>query len=188
MSDTQNTRVVTPEAIISFPYLWEPYEGGDGEPKFSASFIFLEGTDITVLRRAAIAAGVAKWGEATFTSMVKNGQARMPFREDWETKGYPEGSIFVNARSKNRPGVVEPFAGPDGRPLQLTDRDKMFAGCKVRASLTAFGYDRKGNKGVSFALNNVQWLATGERLDNRVAAQDEFDAPQTAPASLEDLL
>ena len=58
----------------------------------------------------------------------------------------------------------------------------------VRASLIAFAYDTQGNKGVSFALGNVQVYDDGARLDNRKAAADEFATDlKEKPASLDDL-
>ena len=57
----------------------------------------------------------------------------------------------------------------------------------MRFSITAFGYDVKGNKGISFALNNVQKWADGERLDGRVRAEDEFSAEAPVTADLSDL-
>jgi hypothetical protein len=59
----------------------------------------------------------------------------------------------------------------------------------VRAQLRAFSYDSNGNKGVSFALNNIQKLGDGERLDNRQAATDAFEADlSAAPADISALL
>ena len=59
----------------------------------------------------------------------------------------------------------------------------------MRASFTAFAYDNNGNVGVSFGLNNVQKLREGTRLDNRVAATDEFTADLTQePVDIDALL
>lgn len=190
MTET-STRVVTPEATLSFPHLFEPSAiDENSEPKYSASFLFDADTDISALKKVANDAGKAKWGDK-YIEMAKTGQIRSPFRTDGESKGYPEGTVFVGARSKKKPGIVLPWNDPTtGKPAQLTDEELVYPGCKVRASLTAFAYDRAGNKGVSFALNNVQWLADGERLDSSVAATDDFDAVEEAPkpASIDDLL
>ncbi|HKJ88554.1 MAG TPA: ssDNA-binding protein, partial [Gammaproteobacteria bacterium] len=55
----------------------------------------------------------------------------------------------------------------------------------VRASVRPFAYDTQGNRGVSFALNNIQLLRDGERLDSRVAPEEDFDAVE--PVDLSDL-
>lgn len=186
-----STRVITPVAILSFPHLFEPSAiDENSEPKYSASFLFDADTDISQLKKVANDAGRAKWGDK-YEEMVRMGQIRSPFRIDGESKGYPEGTTFIGARSKKKPGIVLPWIDKaTGKPAQLTDEEKIYPGCKVRASLTAFGYDRAGNKGVSFALNNLQWVEDGERLDSSVAATEEFDAVSEAPApaSIDDLL
>ena len=69
----------------------------------------------------------------------------------------------------------------------ITDPDEVYAGAIVRASVTSFSYDVSGNKGVSFALNNVQKIRDGERLDGRARAQDDFQADPNAKADLADM-
>jgi hypothetical protein len=83
--------------------------------------------------------------------------------------------------------------GPDGKkPAQVEEKDiktVFFAGAKVNVDITAFAYEKKTNKGVGFALNNVQKWADGERLDGRTPAQDAFDADLSeTPAELQGLV
>lgn len=183
MTDSASTRVVTPEATLSFPHLFAPWapKNTTQEPKYSCALVFDPGTDITELRTAATVAAREKWGEE-LEGMLANGQLRLPWRTDVAKKGYAEGSVFINVRSNQAPGVVDPSLEP------ITDVGKMYAGCRVRASLTAFAYDTAGNIGVSFALNNVQRIGEGERLDNRKAASEDFDKVAVEPADLNGLL
>lgn len=200
MTDTAkkpSLRVVTPEVILSYPHLFEPVAGPDGgEPKYSATFVALEGTDLTALKNAAQTAGVAKFGEK-FVEGVRAGKLYWPVRDDIEEKGYPAGSVFFSARSKQAPGLVSRYVDPaTGKATAITEAmqvpgnlNELYAGCKVRASVVAFAFDSHGKKGVSFALNNIQKLGEGDRLDNRRAAADEFEADLSeTPASLEDVL
>jgi hypothetical protein len=197
MIDTP-TRVKTPEAILSYPHLFEPWRGpnGDQNPKFSATFIFVEGTNLDELKGAVKAAGVAKWGEKKFAEMVRDGSCRLPFRTDVSGKGYPAGSTFIICRNDGPPGVVSREADPaTGKPAIITAEEQvagnpneMYAGCMVRGLVGAFAYTNVG-VGVSFGLNGVQRLGEGKRLDNRVAAQDAFDADMSdTPASIDDLI
>lgn len=201
MSKSQ-TRVIIQEAILSYPHLLVPQAGENGgKPKYSTALILLPGSDVSALEAAAIAAAEEKFGASinvngkTFTAAqaLEKGIIRSPFRRDVEAKGYPEGSMFMNVRTENKPVVVHPY--PDvstGKPKVMTDEEikaEMYPGAVVRVSVTAFGYIHKVNKGVSFALNGLQKLRDGDRLDNRVAAVDEFDAVLSeAPANLEDLI
>ena len=81
-------------------------------------------------------------------------------------------------RTANPPGIVYAHAGPDGKPARMAQeqiKGEMYPGVIVRASVTAFAFDTDGNKGVSFGLNNLQKVRNGERIDGRVAAENEFD-------------
>jgi hypothetical protein len=175
------TKCITPKAMLSYPHLFEPRAVDEGgEPKYSAAFVFAPGTDLTAMEKAAEVAGREKFGDKQFETLKKAGKLRMPFRSDTEERGYPDGSTYFNATSKTQPGMVQPFAGKDGRPAELTDEKDIYPGCFVRASVNFYGYDTKGNKGVAVGLNNLQKMAEGERLDFRKAAKDEFDAVDAA--------
>lgn len=179
--------IITPVATLSYPWLFEPnqVEPGD-EPKYSCALIFEKGSDLTELKRAAVAAAKERWGDKA-EAMIRNGKLRMPFRPG-EEKDYPEGSTFMNVRSKNKPGIVSRIPDPTtGRPMPIVDQSEVYPGAKVKASIGVFAYDVKGNKGVSFGLNNVQKWEDGERLDHFVAAADEFEADPTQVADLSDL-
>lgn len=181
--------IITPTATLSYPALFQPKAGlNGGEPMYSCALVFAPGTDLTEMKKAALEAIQEKWG-AKAAELIRGGKLRLPFREDAEDKGYPPGSIFMNVKSKTKPGIVGRFAGPDGKPVAIRNEEEIYPGCQVRASVRAFTYDTNGNKGVSFALGNIQKLADGERLDSRKRAEDEFDAFGDAPeASLASLL
>jgi hypothetical protein len=191
-------RWITPVAILSFPHLFEPWRGTDDtqKPKFSATFIFAAGTDLKDAKAAVRAAANKKWGGKA-DDMIRSGKLHLPFRTDGEQFGYPEGSVFVGARSDAPPGVVSRYKDPaTGKPTVVTKEqqtpgnpNELYAGSQVRGLLSAFAYDTQGNKGVSFGLNGIQKVGEGQRLDNRVAAEDAFEADLSeAPASLDDLM
>lgn len=179
--------VITGEAMLSYPHLFEPEAMNEGEePVYSACLVFEQGADLRAIRKAIAAAATEVWGNKA-KSMFESGALRNPIRRDGEAKGYPEGSVFINVRTRRKPGIVGPYRGPDGKPMPITDPDEVYAGCYVRASLRAFAYDNKGNKGVSFALNNLQKLRDGKRIDGRRRAEDEFEATQDAPDDVFDV-
>lgn len=193
-SEPTSNRLITPKAILSYPHLFKAWAGKNStnEPKFSAALVFTpEVQDEDGFKNMLIIAqsvGKEKWGEA-YNTMRQNGEMRVPFKNNAVEKGYPEGSIFFNARSNTKPGLVMPFADQaTGKAAVLEDESLIYAGAVVRASLTAFAYDHSGNKGVSFALNNIQWVDHGERLDSRVHAADEFDVVATTPVSIDDMI
>lgn len=167
-------RVVTPEAILSYPALFEPKAMNEGQTKkYSAELIFPSGTDLKPLREAAHKAAVAKWGDKIPKKL------RSPFRDgsvDREGKPEYEGATFISARTTKKPAVV---TGPDRVPV--SDPETLYGGCKVRCSVTAFAYDNAGNCGVSFYLNSVWKLSDGTRLGG--TGGDDFAGVEVDPES-----
>lgn len=183
------TKVISPQAVLSYPHLFEPnLPPGATEPVYSCALVFEKGTDLSELKKAALAAATEKFGNKA-EALIRDGKLKMPFRTDAEDKGYPDGSVFMNVKNKSKPGIVSTYPGADGKPTSIDDPSAVYAGCKVRASLRAYAYDVSGNKGVAFSLGNLQKLADGDRLDGRKRAEDEFEADLSAkPADIDDLL
>lgn len=186
--DNLMANIITPVGTLSYPFVFTPRAANeDEEPKYSTAIIFEEGTDLTALKRVAIAAAKEKWGDKA-DGMIRNGKLRMPFRTDVEEKGYPEGSTFMNVRTTRKPGIVSMIPDPNtGRPMPIADESEIYAGVKAKLSLGVFAYDVKGNKGVSFGLGNIQKVSDGERLDGFSSAASEFEADPDAVADLSDL-
>ena len=196
-------RVITPEAILSYPNLFEPRAITEGAtPKYSASLVFPEDADLSELEKAAAKVLKEKFGKKADALLKKvvarrNGEntegelkangLRWPIRTDNDSKGYPEGSRFFGARSERAPQIVTAIPDENGRPSKLEDRSKVYPGVIVRASLDAYAYDVSGNRGVTFGLGNIQILRDGERLDSKVNAEAEFEADPDAVADLSDL-
>ncbi len=181
------TKVITPEAVISYPHIFEPQTPpGASEPVYSCALVFKDDVDITDMKAAVMAVAKEKWGDKT-RDMIKAGKIRMPFREDAVDKGYPEGSTFINVKSKQQPGVVSIFADTNGKPAVITDPKEIYPGAVVKASLRAYAYSVNGNNGVAFSLGNIQKIKDGPRMDGRLSAADEFTAEAKPTADISDL-
>ena len=165
--------VKTPKFRVSFPHVFEPHAFEKNPAKYSIVMLFPKDTDLKALKMACNAAAAQKWGTDT-SKWPKNagGQPiRMPFRdgaEKTDLQGY-EGNIFVSASTKTKPGLVDQKLQP------IEAESDFYAGCYARAELQAFAYDTNGNKGVSFALQNVQKLADGEPFAGKKKAEDTFN-------------
>jgi hypothetical protein len=168
MSAIGSTKVITPPAMLSYPHLDKPQAPQAGsnpnaKAKYSATFVFEPGSDLRELEAAARLAAEERWPGKSAVMFQKK-QLKWPFRTDAESKGYANDSTFINCRTEQKPGVVLATAGPDGKPQVVADEDirsTVYPGCIVRGSVRAFAYDISGNRGVSFALNNIQKLADG---------------------------
>ena len=165
-----NPNIMTPRFRVSFPNVFRPgkamQEGA--EPKFGLVMLFKKGEDLSALKAAAAQAVVDKWG-ADQAKWPKN--LKSPFRDqaEKEGEGYEAGAIFITATSKQKPGLV------DARNQPIIDESEFYAGCYARATVRAFAYDKAGNRGVAFGLQNIQKMAEGELLSGRRKAEEEFE-------------
>lgn len=171
--DLEKKKCLTPEFRVSFPHVFEKHSGFEGqEEKYSVVMLFDKKTDLKELKRAAFNAAIEKWGVKE--KWPKN--LKMPFRngdDKSDLSGYA-GTTFVTASSKQKPQVVG-NKKVDGQFPQLTKEDESFyPGCYARATLIAFAYDKAGNKGISFSLQNLQKLRDGDAFSGRKKADDEF--------------
>ena len=192
MAEAQSLR--TPEVTLGqFPNIFEKGKPNDaGETFYEADLLFspeAQKTQEYASLKAAMAAAVQeKWKGSP------PGSLRNPFRAAGEkrrqkdnTQYYPDeqfaGWVMLHVKSKNEPGVVGTTAGPDGKPLRITDPSEIYAGVKARCTVNPFAYQVKGNAGVSFWLNNMQKLGDGEPLSGRASARDDFEPVGAAAAS-----
>lgn len=168
MSDKkENLRVTTPPFRLSFPNLKEPRGFEGSKPAYSIQMLFDKDADLTKMKGAADAAAKAKFG-ADYKKKVK---FRHPTFKDGNEKNLDDykDKIVVEARTFQKPGVV------DKDREEILDLNEVYAGCWCRATLTCYAYDTKGNKGVSFGLQNVQKLKDGKAFSGRKNAKDDFD-------------
>lgn len=169
-------KILTPVFRASFANVFEPKAGPEGgEPKYSVVMLFDEAAQKTPEYKAMVdllkAAVLEKFGP----NFKVPSNFKMAFRDGSEKPdldGY-EGTKFATASTKQKPGVIGPRkqqlisseVGPDG----------FYSGCWARATVTAYAYDRAGNKGVAFGLQNLQKVREGEAFSGRVAAENDFD-------------
>jgi hypothetical protein len=159
--------LMTPEFRVSYPNIFEAQTRDDGSKAFTMSCLFPKGANLDALKKDALRALTEKFG-ADQAKWPKN--LKSPFRDQGEKEGdgYEAGAIFINVTSKQKPGLVDRNNQP------IIDPSEFYGGCYARATVRAFYYDKKGNKGVSFGLNNVQKTRDGEPFGNRKRATDEF--------------
>lgn len=194
MSDEKGIVVKTPEFRVSYPNVFTARMNDlSGKEEYSLVALFPKGADMTELQNAAKAAIKAKWGDKAPKGL------RSPFRKHEEKAnedgslpiGYEEGGIFINVKSKMRPGVVGTNIDEMTGKLEVLDETSFYPGCYARMTVNAYAYDQKGNRGVSFGLRNVQKLRDGDPLGGRSRPEDDFEPVETAdgatPQTADDL-
>ena len=168
------TKVITGKVRFSYEHVFKAEAIDDGDPKYSVSIIIPKKDKATIAKieaaiDAAIEAGKSKLENKA--GKVNKAQIKLPLRDgDEEREGDDayKNSYFINASSKNKPGVVDADLQP------ILDTTEFYSGCYGRASINFYAFDAKGNKGIAAGLNNVQKLEDGEFLGGRSSAEDDF--------------
>ena len=168
-------KLITPPFTGSYVTLFQPRQvNNQGDPKYSVQMIFDKKADLKEFRAAIKEVAIEAFGPKAADIFDGNKlKLHSPLRDgDEEREDRPEykGTVFANASSKKKPGIVDRERSP-----VVSDED-CYSGCTMRASVALFSYDTNGNKGIGVGLNNVQVIKKGAHLDGRKAAEDEFEA------------
>ena len=171
-------RVVTGKVRASYVYLDEPRVYDNGDEKYSVTLLSPKSDKATYkkLNKAMDAA------EEAWINTVWKGKRPAKINRSLHdgdgvraVSGEPygeecKGHWVLSVQSKRKPGVVD----RDNDPFDAAD---IKSGDYIRASLRAFAYDVSGNRGVSFGLNNVQFLHEGDPLGGGTSARADFSDP-----------
>lgn len=197
----------TPLATLSYPRLYVAERFGDDdskEPSYSVTLVFDEAAQATpefkALKKAAAETAKEKWGEKA-KEIIQN--MRYPLFHDG-SKEYGEGTVFLRTRRYERMGAPQVVAANVRDPqtqkkrvisqdeaMQLGGLFEIFPGAQAYVTVNPYTYDRMGNKGVSFGLNNVaivvQPLDERTRIAGGASAEEEFDDMDDEDLDLSDL-
>lgn len=175
-----NGTVLTPEFRASFVYVFTPQKSDDPtkKPKYSVTMLFPKNADLSLLKKAVQDVMVEKFGQ----DKAKWPLLRSPFRDQKDKadkyKGYEPGCICITATSIDQPGVV------DANVQRIINPSEFYSGCYAVATVNAFYYDNKGNKGVAFGLRNLQKTREGDPLGNRSNPESDFTPVEGGQTSL----
>lgn len=169
-------KVTTGKVRLSYAHLFEPHAIEGNDPKYSVS-VLIPKTDTETLKAIKEAVAEAKeLGKGKFGGKVP-ANLKTPLRDGDEERPDDEayvGCYFLNASSKNKPGVVDLSVQP------VLDATEVYSGCYGRLTLNFYAYSASGNKGIAAGLGNVQKLADGEPLGGFTRAEDDFDSVESA--------
>jgi Protein of unknown function (DUF2815) len=123
------------------------------------------------LRDAIEENGVEKFGKkwagmVEEKNPIKDGDAKK-FADDPAYKGM----WVINANSERKPQIVDRHVQP------ITDEEEIYSGCWVNATFNVYAFEGETNKGVTFGLNNIQLVKSGEelRIGGVAGADADFD-------------
>lgn len=162
-------KITTPTFRVSFPNVFKPKSNFEGQkPSYSIQMLFDKDADIEQMKKAAFDAGVKKWGP----DKKKWPKFRYPTFADGNEKANKLAShkdmVVVNARSMEKPGVI------DKDYNEILEPAEFYAGCYARATLSVYAYEKLGNAGISFGLQNIMKIKDGKPLGGKKNAKDDF--------------
>lgn len=171
--NNNTTKVIVP-CRVSYLHCWEPDSVNGGDPKYSVSAIIDKKDTKTINAiKAAIEQAkkdsVSKWGgkvPANLKLPLRDGNIDRPDDEAYA------GCYFFNANSRQAPQVV------DAKVQPILDQNEVYSGCYGKISVTFYGYNSNGNRGIAAGLGNIQKLKDGESLGGRSNAADDFQTEE----------
>jgi len=163
-------KVITGKVRFSYANVWEPKSINGGDEKYSVSLIIPKSDKKTIADIKAAIEKTKKEGASKFGGKVPS-NLKLPLRDGdidrADDEAYKD-SYFINANSKDKPGIVDRSVKP------IIDQDELYSGCYGRASITFYAFNQNGNKGIACGLQNLQKLTDGEPLSGRSRAEDDF--------------
>lgn len=168
---SQETKMITGVVRFSYCHLFEPDSINGSDPKYSLSII-IDKDDKTTLDKVekAIQAATELGKTSKFEGKIPK-NLDTPLRDgdiDREEDVAYADKYFINAKSKNKPGIID----KDRR--EIVDPMDVYSGCYGKVQINFYPYNVNGKKGIACALENVLKLREGEPLG--VAREDAVDA------------
>lgn len=157
---------------FSYLHCWEPDSINGSEPKYSVSAIIPK-SDTATINAIKVAIenakkeSMSKWGGKIPPNLklpLRDGDIDRP-----EDEAYAN-SFFLNANSRQAPQVVDRHVQP------ILDQNEVYSGCYGAISVTFYGYNSNGNRGIAAGLGNIQKLRDVEPLGGRTNAADDFES------------
>ncbi len=164
------TKVVFGPCRLSYTHVFQKYSpDGAGDGKFMTNVLIPKNEKKTVkalneaVEAAKKAAIVSKWGGK------EPKKIDLPLRDGDERDDdtYAD-HYFLNAKCNTRPGLIDRQKNP------IVDEEEIYSGVWAIVSVTFYGYDVNGNRGIACGLNNIMKFKDDEHLGGRVSAESDF--------------
>ena len=167
---------------ISYAHTFEPKDSfGDGKLAYSGTFLIdkkdqdkIKEIEDAIERAVKFGVQNGKFKATapklpTFKRPLRDGDIERAANPDGRGPEY-EGVMFFNARNTNPVGNVN----SRNQPIPVQDREGFYSGWFVHVDVNFYAFNSNGSCGIAAGLNNVMWVAAGDRLDGRQSAQEAF--------------
>jgi len=166
-----DTKVVFGPCKLSYTHVFNKYssDGTDEKGKYQTNVLIPKSEKETVkalqaaIEAAKKAAIVSKWGGKEPKKL------EMPLHDgdDKDDEIY-EDMWYVNAKCNTRPGIVDKDMNP------ITDEEEIYSGVWCYVSVSFFGYDVNGNRGIACGLNHLMKFKDDYKLGGRESVESDF--------------
>ena len=166
-----DTKVVFGPCKLSYTHVFNKYssDGADEKGKYQTNVLIPKNEKETVkalqaaIEAAKKAAIVSKWGGKEPKKL------EMPLHDgDDKNDEIYEDMWYVNAKSNTRPGIVDKDMNP------ITDEEEIYSGVWCYVSVSFFGYDANGNRGIACGLNHLMKFKDDYKLGGRESVESDF--------------
>lgn len=168
-----DTQVIIGPVRLSYTHVFNKYApagGSSGEPKYMTNLLIPKSEKKTIaainkaIENAKKAATASKWGGKEPKKL------ELPLRDgdDKDDSVYHD-HYYINAKCSTRPGIIDKHKQP------IMDEDEIYSGVWAYVSITFYGYDVSGNRGVAAGLNNLMKYKDDDRLGGRSSAESDFE-------------
>lgn len=176
---SNGVRLITGKARSTYMRVLSLQEDDNGNNICSTGILIPKKDKKTINEIKAAIREVAEKKFGSEIDIFKSKKMRQPLLDCDELADDPESSFgdesrgyyFINAKAYKLPGVV------DRHNERITDPDELeeicVSGFWFRFSITIKAYENE-SRGVRCLLNNIMFVAEGERLDGGKSAEQEF--------------
>ena len=158
---TIGEKFITPRGRILYPKVFETDTTGQFKDNKYKLQICFDKSDRAVMEQVKLArAACLKLAGQVWPTLSPEQlkDVALPFHDgDKKGKEGYGGTVYITAKSKFRPGVV------DKNVKEILDPGEVYSGMWGKCSVTPFTYELP-KKGVSYFLGNLQKLSDGDRI------------------------
>lgn len=167
------TKVVIKDIRLSYVHVWEKSSmtNDDANAKYSACLIIRKDDAENLAKiNKAIEAAKQEGASKKFGGKIP-ANLKTPLRDadiDRPDDEAMAGCYFINANSKDQPGVLEPTK------QRMTEQSHLYSGVYAHVSVNFYAYNSNGNRGIACSLNNIMKTRDGEVLAGKASAESDF--------------
>lgn len=180
-----STKVIIKDVRLSFVHAFHPaapLSGNMDDAKYSVSLIIPKNHPQIAQINAAIKEAAEEGKSKMFGGKIP-ANLKTPLRDgDTDRPDDPAyaGAYFINAASKNAPGILEPTK------QRMTDETHLYSGCYAHVAINFYAYNAKGNRGIAAGLNNIMKTREGDILAGAASAESDFAGFESIVPSVSD--